>query len=206
MKILVSGFKPFLGEKINPSELLVEGFQEKSQINHNIHTIVLPVEFEKAFVLLQEQIEKVNPDIILMLGQAGGRKKISLEKIALNWNQARAADESGFCPAVGEIYKLAPLALMTSFPVDSLCEFLQSQKLPVSLSFSAGAFVCNNLYYKVLHHYPKLKTVFIHVPFMPEQMGFYKEEADQSKISTMQFAVMQSCLDQIIDYCHKMNY
>lgn len=166
MKILVSGFKPFLNEKINPSEMLVE---KLAQVRSDIATVVLPVEFEKAFVVLREEIEKVSPEFIVMLGQAGGRANVCLEKVALNWNQTVNADESAFVPPTGEIYSGDPLALMTNFPVDVIYQNLKEQSLPVELSFSAGTFVCNNLFYKVLKNYPQIPSVFVHVPLLPEQ-------------------------------------
>ncbi len=165
MKILVTGFKPFLGEKINPSELIL------NEINHlNIQKIILPVEFKSAFEILKTEIQNQKPDYVIMLGQASGRKNISFEKIGLNWIQTVNSDESGFTPAVGAIQNDQALALMTKFPVDEIYQKLKSENLPVEISFSAGAYVCNDLYFKVLSSYPDLKSVFVHVPLLPEQL------------------------------------
>ena len=105
-----------------------------------------------------------------MLGQASGRKNISFEKIGLNWIQSVHPDESGFTPSVGTIQNDQALALMTKFPVDEIYQKLKSQNLPVEISFSAGAYVCNDLYFKVLSEFSELKSVFIHVPLLPEQL------------------------------------
>ncbi len=165
MKILVTGFKPFLGEKINPSELIL------NKINHlNIQKIILPVEFKSAFEILKTEIINQKPDYVIMLGQASGRKNISFEKIGLNWIQSAHPDESGLKPHIGVIDPSQSLALMTKFPVDEIYQKLKSQNLPVEISFSAGAYVCNNLYFKVLSEFSELKSVFVHVPLLPEQL------------------------------------
>jgi len=185
--ILISGFKPFKNEKINPSELLV------TQLNlDEVQTVILPVEFDRAFVELKTKILEVNPKYILMLGQAGGRPNICLEKIALNWNQTSSADESGFTPSTGKIFNQDELALMTKFPMDALNEKLKSLKLSVELSFSAGTFVCNNVYYKVLREFPSISSLFIHVPFLPEQ-----GDVQHPKMSLEQMKII---LDQVINF------
>ena len=167
--ILVSGFKPFLSEKINPSELLVEKLKVDSNFrSEELATVILPVEFERAFVELEKHIEKVNPKFIIMFGQAGGRPNVCLEKIALNWNQTKSADESKHIPATGRIGD-GELALMSTFLVDDLAVHLKDRGLVSEISFSAGAYVCNNLYFKVLKNYPLIQSIFVHVPFLPEQ-------------------------------------
>lgn len=192
--ILVSGFKPFLSEKINPSQLLVEKLKVNS--NHNsdfddIKTVILPVEFDRAFLEFQKQIENVNPKFIIMFGQAGGRPHICLEKIALNWNQTSATDEAKHIPATGRISD-GELALMSNFQVEDLATFLADRRLKCEVSFSAGAYVCNNLYFKVLKTYPLIQSIFIHVPFLPEQ-GL----ATQPK---MEFDQMLETAKQIINF------
>ncbi len=167
MNILVSGFKPFLGETLNPSEKIVT---EIVGLDRTIRTLILPVEFKKSFDLLRAEITKKSPDYLLMLGQATGRKDIALEKVALNWVQTIHQDEAGKTPKTDFIKKGDPLALMTSFPVDIIFEKLKKQKFPVEISFSAGTFVCNDLYYRVLSEFPKLKAIFIHLPLVTEQL------------------------------------
>ncbi len=165
MKILITGFKPFLGESVNPSELILYEIQHS-----NIQILILPVEFKSAFQILDTEIKNTNPDYVIMLGQASGRKNICFEKIGLNWIQSTNPDESGFKPQMGAIQIDQPLALMTKFPVDDIYQKLKSQNQPVEISFSAGAYVCNDLYFKILSAYPDLKSVFIHVPLLPEQL------------------------------------
>ena len=169
MKILVSGFKPFLGEVINPSEILSVQLSEKFS---EVQSVILPVEFEKSFLVLNDSVEKEKPDFLIMLGQASGRKKISLEKIALNWNQTKDSDEAGVQPQTGSIIENSELALMTTFPVDNTFEKLKAYSSILEISFSAGTYVCNELYYRVLKNMDPLqvKSVFIHLPLIPEQV------------------------------------
>ncbi|OFZ31233.1 MAG: hypothetical protein A2622_01145 [Bdellovibrionales bacterium RIFCSPHIGHO2_01_FULL_40_29] len=163
MKILVSGFKPFLNQKINPSQLLaIELGNRFSEVD----SIVLPVEFENSFQIFKERIIQINPDLILMLGQARGRKKVCLEKIGLNWIQSGHQDEKGIRPLTGSIVSDAPLALMSQYPLEKLTEKMDA----VDISFSAGTYVCNDLYFRVLHEFKSIKSIFIHVPLLPEQM------------------------------------
>ena len=185
--ILISGFKPFLNEKINPSELLVEKLKVISQVQ----AVILPVEFERAYQELEKQIELTKPKFIIMFGQAGGRPNVCLEKIALNWNQTKSADESKHIPATGRISD-GELALMSTFQVDDLAAFLADRRLKCEISFSAGAYVCNNLYFKVLKKYPLIQSIFVHVPFMPEQ-GL----PSQPK---MEFDLMLETASQIINF------
>ena len=186
--ILVSGFKPFLKEKINPSELLVEKLKVKYQ---DLKTVILPVEFDGAFLELQKQIEQVNPKFVIMFGQAGGRPHVCLEKIALNWNQTKSPDEAKFVPQTGRIGD-GELALMSTFQVDDLSAFLADRHLKSETSYSAGTYVCNNLYFKVLKNYPLIHSIFVHVPFLPEQ--------GPANYPKMDFAQMEQIDSEIINF------
>lgn len=171
MKILISGFKPFLGQSINPSQKLALDLQSAFS---EVVSIVLPVEYKQSSWILEREIQNVEPDYVIMIGQAAGRANVCFEKIGLNWVQSRHADEAGIKPEVGAIEKSEPLALMTPFPVDEHYEKLRAKNLPVEISFSAGAYVCNDLYFRTLHEFKKLKAVFIHVPLLPEQVSSAK--------------------------------
>lgn len=167
MKILVTGFKPFLGEKINPSEILALHLQNKFK---NVDAEILPVEFSRSFLHLQNKLVTSSYNYIILLGQAAGRNKVSLEKIALNWVQTENADESGIKPATGHIQNGQDLAKMSSFPVDQVYASLKEKNLPVEISFSAGSFVCNDLYYRTISEFSELPIVFVHVPLIKEQL------------------------------------
>jgi pyroglutamyl-peptidase len=163
-KIILTGFKPFLGDLINPSEMICQNI-----FLPDVVTQVLSVDFNQAFLDLKSTIEKENPKYVIMLGLAGSRDEISLEKVALNWNESKHPDEAGNFVSPGKINPSNnELALMTKFPINELHDYLDKKEYPVKMSFSAGTYVCNNLYYKVLTGFPNLKSIFIHVPYFTE--------------------------------------
>lgn len=162
-KILITGFKPFLGAEANPSEFLA---QEISKNNTAIEVLILPVEFGNSFELVSARLATKEFDQVIMLGQAAGRSKVGLEKIGLNWVQTEHPDEAGIHPLTGAIYKHQPLALMSTFAIDEFFSILKGEGHSVEVSFSAGSFVCNDLYFRVLCQYPDLKSVFVHVPLV----------------------------------------
>ena len=191
-RILVTGFKPFLGQSVNPSEKLSQDLQNNFK---NVHSLVLPVEFGQAFLILEEHLRNHIYDYVIMLGQAAGRSTICLEKIALNWIETSHNDEAGFRPNRSEIIAQAPLALMTRFPINEIYEKLKSENLPVTVSFSAGTFVCNELYFRVLNQYSGLRSLFVHVPQWPEQNPEIKElsmhDEEQMKVLTRLIEVLE---------------
>ena len=159
-KIVLTGFKPFLGDPINPSEIICQNISIP-----DVHTQVLSVDFHQAFEELKITLQKENPQYVVLLGLASSRAQISLEKVALNWNESEHPDEAGQFITPSKINLLDDrLALMTKFPINEMHDFLLAKKFPVKISFSAGTYVCNNVYYKVLAEFPDLKTIFIHVP------------------------------------------
>lgn len=165
MKIVLTGFKPFLGDLVNPSEVICENISLDNFFSHVI-TQVLPVDFNQAFLELKKTVEKEKPDYVIMMGLASSRQEISLEKVALNWNESNRPDESGNFVKTSPINAAhTELAIMTSFPINDLQEYLEQKKYPVKMSFSAGTYVCNNVYYKMLREFPNIKSLFVHVPY-----------------------------------------
>lgn len=167
MKILVTGFKPFLGETLNPSEMLA---QDLAQAFQQVESLVFPVEFENAFLKLKEHLSVYQYSYIILIGQASGRSKVGLEKIGLNWQQSEHADEKGFKPNTGPIAVGEELAVMTTFDTDSAFKHLKNLNKSVEISFSAGTYVCNDLYYRSLKHFHESKIIFVHVPMIKEQI------------------------------------
>ncbi len=187
MKILVTGFKPFLGEKINPSEMLAH---ELAVNFPEVTALILPVEFKKSFEILKNHISEHKYDYLVSIGQASGRSKICFEKIGLNWIQTEHKDESGSLPKPGNIAE-GPLALMTAFPVDEIYQSLKAESFPVEISFSAGAFVCNDLYFRTLNEFKNLKSVFVHVPLIEAQA--------EGKKPFIRYSESLLCLSQMIE-------
>ncbi len=169
-KLLISGFDPFGGEAINPSfeavKLLPDVIGE-----YKLEKIELPTVFGRAAEIMIEKIEEIRPDVVICVGQAGGRRGITPEVIGINLREASIADNAGEKPQNEPIRAGAPDGLFSTLPVREMVEGIKTARLPASLSFSAGAFVCNDLLYSLLYQYKDtdIKIGFIHVPFLPEQ-------------------------------------
>ncbi|MGZ3692160.1 MAG: pyroglutamyl-peptidase I family protein [Pseudobdellovibrio sp.] len=166
MKILVTGFKPFLGHQMNPSENLAV---DLSQAFIEVESLVLPVEFKRGFEVLNSHLEKHRYDYVIMLGQAAGRDKVCLERFALNWVETSNKDEAGVIPPTGKIIEEAPLSILTKFPLDKIITAVKNKTSLVKVSFSAGTYVCNDLYFRMSYAHPEINSIFIHVPLVPEQ-------------------------------------
>ena len=164
-RILVTGFKPFLGEPINPSAMILKELKDA-----DVDTLLLPVSFDTVFETLEIHCETNGPyDGLLMLGQAGGRKSVCLERVAINWMESNSMDEDGVIPPVGALMDGAPAAYISDFFPAAWIDALKSLG-PVEISHSAGAYVCNALYFQTLHHFPQdVQALFTHVPYLPEQ-------------------------------------
>lgn len=171
--ILVTGFDAFGGESVNPSEEILSLLP--SQIGEwHIQTVVLPTVFYDAGQILQEALAQYRPQYLVSIGQAGGRSMISLERIAINVDDARIADNKGQTPIDQPIERTGPSAYFATLPIKRLLKRLVSQGIPASISNTAGTYVCNHVMYHGLHlqakAYPNMKVGFIHIPYLPEQV------------------------------------
>lgn len=173
MKVLITGFDPFGGEKINPA------LEAVKKINDNIAgaeivKLEVPTVFNKSIDILDKAIEKENPDIVICVGQAGGRFDISIERVAINVDDARIEDNEGNQPIDKAIKEDGENAYFASIPVKAMVEEIKGINLPASVSNSAGTFVCNHIMYGLLYlidkKYNNVRGGFIHVPFIPEQV------------------------------------
>lgn len=170
-KVLVTGFLPFLGERVNPSAIILEWIQ--NEFGDRVDTVLLPVSFRQAPEIVRKHLLDKNFDLILMLGQAGGRSRINLERVALNWVESNHPDEEAFKPDQGFILPEGEAALFSSLPLTKWKDDLLVENLPVEISLSAGGYVCNFLYYQTLQWLREgqksASACFIHVPYLPEQ-------------------------------------
>ncbi|HHY19910.1 MAG TPA: pyroglutamyl-peptidase I [Firmicutes bacterium] len=173
MKVLVTGFEPFGGEKINPAW---EGVQklEPNIEGAEIIKVQIPTVFGKSINELIAIIEKVHPDIVICVGQAGGRSAITVERVAINTNDAVSKDNAGNQPVDKPIVVDGPVAYFANLPIKKIVQEIQNAKIPASVSNTAGTFVCNQLFYGLMHYIdtknPKILGGFIHIPFIPEQV------------------------------------
>ncbi|MCO6040752.1 pyroglutamyl-peptidase I [Thermococcus alcaliphilus] len=173
MKVLVTGFEPFGGEKINPSWEAVKELPEKIG-NAEIIKHQLPVSFKGVKEKLPKIIEDVRPDVVVLTGQAGGRVNITVERVAINVMDARMEDNEGYKPEDEPIFEDAPAAYFATIPVKRIVNALRENKIPAMVSNSAGTYVCNTAMYTALHYIAinglEAKAGFIHVPYIPEQV------------------------------------
>lgn len=173
MKLLITGFDPFGGESINPAWEAVKGISDKVG-SVDVVKLQIPTVFKKATEVLLEEAEKQNPDAIICVGQAGGRYDITIERVAINLDDARITDNEGNQPIDEKVYADGENAYFTNLPIKAMVEEIKSEKIPASVSNTAGTFVCNHIMYSVLYHINKSSVAkkggFIHVPFIPEQV------------------------------------
>lgn len=178
MKILVTGFEPFNGRDINPSQLILESLDAPEGVS--LVKELLPVEFKATTEILIELLKQHQPDIVLSLGQAGNRPEISVERVAINLDNVRSSngekltpDNAGDTPVDIPIVEGAPAAYFSTLPVWEMVKTIQEVDVKAAVSYTAGTYVCNHVMYTVLHEtatkYPNMKAGFIHVPFLPEQ-------------------------------------
>lgn len=167
MKILLTGFDPFGGEKINPAQEAVQ--RVKDCINGaEVIKLIIPTVQEKSLEKIEEAIIKHSPDVVISIGQATGRFGITPERVAINLNDFRIEDNEGNQPIDEEIRRDGQSAYFTSLPVKGMVKHLQENGIPSSISNTAGTFVCNHVMYGVLYliekKYPNIKGGFIHIP------------------------------------------
>ena len=168
--ILVTGFDPFGGESTNASWEAVKRLPEKIG-NLQIHKLEIPTVFGEAAEKVLRTAELLRPQVILCVGQAAGRSSVTPERISINIRDARIPDNRGYVPADVPVVPGAPAAYFATVPVKNMVFAIQQKNIPASVSNSAGTFVCNDLFYTLLHHFDDTSTQvgFIHIPLLPEQ-------------------------------------
>jgi pyroglutamyl-peptidase len=173
MKVLITGFDPFGGEKINPAYEAVKGLNN-TIAGAEIVKVEIPTVFGKSVEKLAEAIEREKPDITLCIGQAGGRFDVTIERVAINMDDARIADNDGNQPIDEKIFEDGSNAYFAKLPIKAMVKEIRENNIPASVSNTAGTFVCNHVMYGLLYNidkkYPNMKGGFIHVPFIPEQV------------------------------------
>lgn len=173
MKLLITGFEPFGGETINPAYEAVKTLEDKI-MNTEIIKREIPTVFNKSIEVLENLIENEKPDIVICVGQAGGRYDISLERVAINIDNARIKDNEGNQPVDIKIFEDGENAYFTSLPIKRMVKKIREAGIPASISNTAGTFVCNHIMYGLLYlidkKYPNIRGGFIHVPYLPEQV------------------------------------
>lgn len=173
MKVLITGFDPFGGETINPAFEAVKQLPD-TIVGADIVKLEVPTVFHKSIKVLQEAIERERPEIVICVGQAGGRFGITPERVAINQDDARIPDNEGKQPIDEKIFADGANAYFTKLPIKAIVEKIKAAGIPAAVSNSAGTFVCNHLMYGLLYlvekEYPTIRGGFIHVPYATEQI------------------------------------
>jgi pyroglutamyl-peptidase len=174
MKALVTGFDPFGGDKLNPSSLAV-GKLRKRIGSVVVHTAELPTSYAHSAGVLRAAIEQVKPELVLCVGQAGGRAELCLERVAINVQDARIRDNDGKQPIDKPVVKDGPAAHFATLPIKACVAALRKAGLPAAVSNTAGTFVCNHIFYALMDiaqdHPIPMRGGFLHIPYMPEQVA-----------------------------------
>lgn len=173
MKILVTGFDPFGGESINPAFEAIKLIPDNIE-GAEVFKVEIPTIFKESCEKLDQSIAEIKPDIVLCVGQAGGRFDITVERVAINIDDARIKDNKGNQPIDEIIYNDGKTAYLSNLPIKAMVKNITDNNIPCSVSNTAGTFVCNHLMYGLMYlidkKYPDIKGGFVHVPFINEQV------------------------------------
>lgn len=173
MKLLITGFDPFGGEKINPAWEAVRALPDNID-GIEVIKLQIPTVFKKSAKKLFENIDAVKPDAVICVGQAGGRFEFCVERVAINLDDGRIPDNDGYQPVDTPVFEDGENAYFTTLPIKAMVEELKKAKIPAAVSNTAGTYVCNHIMYSLLYYLNKnnlnIKGGFIHVPYIPEQV------------------------------------
>lgn len=171
-KILVTGFQPFGGESMNPAWEAVRRLPDTIG-DATVTKVEVPVVFGRGPEAVERAVEEVEPDLVLCVGQAGGRAKITPEFVGINYADARIPDNDGYQPVAERIVDGGPDAYFATLPVKAMVQAMQEAGVPAEVSYTAGTYVCNDVMYSLLHtlatRHPGVRGGFLHVPYATEQ-------------------------------------
>ena len=174
-RILVTAFEPFGGESVNPSQQAVHRLAAgPTPVGVELSTACLPVVFGQAVEALRAAVASHDPEVVLCLGEAGGRVAVTPERFAVNLNDAAFPDNAGRRPVEEPVVADGPVAYASTLPVTAMVQAIRAAGIPANASSTAGNYVCNNVFYGLMHliatERPELIGGFVHVPYMHEQV------------------------------------
>lgn len=172
-RILLTGFEPFGGDAVNPSALVCRALDGQQVAHATVHAVELPCVFGRARLALDDALVATSPVLVLALGLAAGRAEISVERVAVNVDDARIADNAGAQPVDVPVVAGGPAAYFSTLPVKAIVAALGAAGLPAAVSQSAGTFVCNHVFYGLQHRLAGtgVRSGFMHVPLLDTQAG-----------------------------------
>ena len=204
MKILVTGFDPFGGEKVNPAQ---EAVKSLPSVIHGaeIHWVEIPTVFYKSAEVLEAEIVRYQPNVVLCIGQAGGRTSLTPERVAINQDDARIPDNQGNQPIDTPIRLDGEAAYFSTLPIKAMVQAIKEDGLPATVSNTAGTFVCNHLMYQALYladkKFPNMRAGFMHIPYMTEQVINKPNTASMNLTDIVRG--IEAAIGAIVDYKDK---
>ncbi len=195
MKVLVTGFDPFGGESINPAWEAVKVIRDEIA-GAEIVKMQIPTVIGKSIAKVHAKMAEIHPDIVIAVGQAGGRFGVTPERVAININDARIPDNEGNQPIDEPIFTDGDTAYFTNLPVKAMVQAIKDAGYPSSLSNTAGTYICNHVMYGILYYiqkeFPDVRGGFIHVPFAASQV------VDKPNTPSMAIADITAALEAAI--------
>ena len=204
MKILVTGFDPFGGEKVNPALEAVKSLPSEIH-GAEVHWVAIPTVFYQSAEVLEAEIVRYQPDAVLCIGQAGGRASLTPERVAINQDDARIPDNQGNQPIDTPIRLDGQAAYFSTLPIKAMVQAIKEEGLPATVSNTAGTFVCNHLMYQSLYladkKFPNMRAGFMHIPYMTEQVVNRPNTASMNLTDIVRG--IEAAIGAIVDYKDK---
>jgi pyroglutamyl-peptidase len=173
-RVLLTGFEPFDDATVNPSWQAVRLVAKKPPDGVSLTSVLLPVVFGDAIERLRAAVEAADAEVVVCVGQAGGRPAVTVERVAINIDDARIPDNAGGRPVDEPVVAGGPAAYFATLPVKACVAAVREAGLPAAVSHTAGTFLCNHVFYGLMHliatERPAVKGGFVHVPYLPEQV------------------------------------
>ena len=204
MRILVTGFDPFGGEKVNPA---LEAVKSLPSVIHGaeIRWVEIPTVFYQSAEVLEAEIVRYQPDVVLCIGQAGGRASLTPERVAINQDDARIPDNQGNQPIDTPIRLDGEAAYFSTLPIKAMVQAIKEVGLPATVSNTAGTFVCNHLMYQALYladkKFSHMRAGFMHIPYMTEQVINKPNTASMNLADIVKG--IEAAIGAIVDYKDK---
>ena len=204
MKILVTGFDPFGGEKVNPA---LEAVKSLPSVIHGaeIRWVEIPTVFYQSAEVLEAEIVRYQPNVVLCIGQAGGRASLTPERVAINQDDARIPDNQGNQPIDTPIRLDGEAAYFSTLPIKAMVQAIKEDGLPATVSNTAGTFVCNHLMYQALYladkKFPNVRAGFMHIPYMTEQVINKPNTASMNLVDIVRG--LEAAIGAIVDHKDK---
>ena len=202
LRILLTGFEPFGGDSINPAWLVAQHLTGMHWAGAQVQAVQLPCVFGLSAQVLVQAVAQHQPDVVLALGLAQGREGISIERVAINVDDARIPDNAGQQPIDTPVVPGGPAAYFSTLPIKRLAQGLQQAGHPAHISQTAGTFVCNHVFYALQHHLhgQGVMSGFVHLPALPEQAARAGRPTPPSLALAAQVAAVQQLLALCVDH------